>query len=122
MGIAGSPDIFQAKMSELMVALEFVRAYLDDLICITKASLEDHLDKLRMVLTRLQDVGLRVNVGKSSFCAIETEYLGYILMRTGIKPQPKKVEAILPFSPPKQVKDLRKFLGMVQYYSNLWAR
>jgi hypothetical protein len=46
MGIAGSPDIFQTKMSELMVALEFVRAYLDDLLCITKASLEDHLDKL----------------------------------------------------------------------------
>ena len=84
MGVAGSPDIFQAKMSELMVALEFVRAYLDDLLCITKASLEDHLDKLRMVLTRLWDAGLRVNVRKSSFCAIEMEYLGYILTRTGI--------------------------------------
>jgi hypothetical protein len=43
MGIAGSPDIFQAKMSELMVALEFIRTYLDDLLCITKASLDDHL-------------------------------------------------------------------------------
>ena len=50
MGIAGSPDIFQA--SELMTALEFIRAYLDDLLCITKASLQDHLGKLRMVLTR----------------------------------------------------------------------
>ena len=58
MGVAGSPDIFQAKTSELMVALEFIRAYLDDLLCIIKASLEDHLDKLRMVLTRLQDAGL----------------------------------------------------------------
>ena len=37
MGIAGSPDIFQAKMFKLMVALEFVRTYLDDLLCITKA-------------------------------------------------------------------------------------
>ena len=42
MGIAGSADIFQAKMSKLMVALEFVRTYLDDLLCITKASLDDH--------------------------------------------------------------------------------
>jgi hypothetical protein len=40
MGIAGSPDIFQAKMSLLMVALEFVKTYLDDLLCITRASLE----------------------------------------------------------------------------------
>ena len=53
MGIAGSPDIFQAKMSKLMVALEFVRTYLDDLLCITKASLDDHFDHLRLVLTRL---------------------------------------------------------------------
>ena len=69
MGIAGSPDIFQAKMSELMVALEFVRTYLDDLLCITKASLDDHLDHLRLVLTRLREVGLKVNAPKSKFCA-----------------------------------------------------
>ena len=95
MGIAGSPDIFQAKMSELMVALEFVRTYLDDLLCITKASLDKHLDHLRLVLTRLREVGLKVNAPKSKFCAEDTEYLGYILTRTGIKPQPKKVQAIL---------------------------
>jgi hypothetical protein len=46
MGVACSPDIFQAKISELIVALEFVRAYLDDLLCITKAILEDCFDKL----------------------------------------------------------------------------
>ena len=50
MGIAGSPDIFQEKMSELMETLEYVRAYLDDLLCISKLSLEDHLDKLIEVL------------------------------------------------------------------------
>ena len=61
MGIAGSPDIFQAKMSEVMVALEYVHTYLDDLLCITRASLDDHLQKLRQVLTRLQDAGLKVN-------------------------------------------------------------
>ena len=52
----------------------------------------------------------------------ETEYLGYILTRTGIKPQPKKVQAILTISTPKTVKDLRSFLGMVQYYWDLWTR
>ena len=121
MGIAGSPDVFQAKMSELMVALEFIQTYLDDLLCITEASLDDHLDHLRLVLTRLQEVGLKVNASKSKFCAEETEYLGYILTRTGIKPQPKKVQAILAISKPNSVKDLRSFLGMVQYYQDLWA-
>ncbi len=55
MGIAGSPDIFQEKMSELMESLEFVRAYIDDLLCISKLSLEDHLDKLEVVLRRLRN-------------------------------------------------------------------
>ncbi len=50
MGIAGSPDIFQGKMLELMESLEFVRAYLDDLLCIYKLSLADHLEKLEEVL------------------------------------------------------------------------
>eukprot|EP00804_Cyclotella_cryptica_P004503 CCRYP_017642-RA/>CCRYP_017642-RA protein AED:0.32 eAED:0.32 QI:0/-1/0/1/-1/0/1/0/117 len=99
-GIAGTPNIFQQNMSALMAALEFVRVYLDDLLCITKANPEDHLDKLRMVLTRLREVGLRINARKSSFCAIETEHLGYTLTRTGIKPQQKKVQAILAISPP----------------------
>ncbi len=49
-GIAGSPDIFQGKMLELMETLEYVRAYLDDLLFISKLSLEDHLEKLEEVL------------------------------------------------------------------------
>ena len=81
MGIAGSPYIFQANTSELIVALEFVRTYLDNLLCITKASLDDYLDHLRLVLTRLREVGLKINAPKLKFCAEETEYLGYILTR-----------------------------------------
>jgi hypothetical protein len=68
MGITGSPDIFQAKMSALIADLRFVQAYLDDLLCITKASLEDHLDKLKVVLTRLREAGLPINTQKSCFC------------------------------------------------------
>eukprot|EP00804_Cyclotella_cryptica_P011519 CCRYP_019883-RA/>CCRYP_019883-RA protein AED:0.08 eAED:0.25 QI:0/-1/0/1/-1/1/1/0/404 len=122
MGVACSPDIFQAKMSELMATLEFVRTYLDDLLCISKGNLEDHLNKLRRVFIRLRDAGLTVNARKSSFCAMETEYLGYVLSRDGIKPQPKKVQAILALTPSQNVKQLCRFLGMVQYYRDIWAR
>jgi hypothetical protein len=80
------------------------------------------LDKLRKVLTRLQDAGLKVNADKSKFCAHETEYLGYILTRDGIKPQSNKIEAILAIHPPTNVKELRRFLGMVQYYRDMWMR
>jgi hypothetical protein len=122
MGIAGSPDIFQGKMLELMETLAYKRAYLDDLLCISKLSLEDHLEKLEEVLRRLCDAGLKVNAAKSTFCALEIEYLGYVLTRDSIKPQHNKVQAILAIKPPSGVKQLRHFLGMVQYYRDLWAR
>jgi hypothetical protein len=76
MGIAGSPDIFQSKMSELMKDLEYVQAYLDNLLCISRSSLEDHLEKHKEVLRHLRDAGLKVNTEKSTFCALEIEYLG----------------------------------------------
>jgi hypothetical protein len=122
MGIAGSPDIFQGKMVELMESLEYVRAYLDDLLCICKLSLEDHLEKLEEVLRRLRNARLKVNAAKLTFCALEIEYLGYVLTRDGIKPQSNKVQAILTIKPPTGVIQLRHFLGMVQYYRDLWAR
>ncbi len=67
-----------------MESLEDVRAYLDELLCISKLSLEDHLDKLEEVLWQLCDAGLKVNVAKPTFCTLEIEYLGYILTRDGI--------------------------------------
>jgi hypothetical protein len=77
---------------------------------------------METVLTRLRDTRLKVNAAKSSFCAHEIEYLGSILIREGIKPQPKKVQAILVLSLPNIVKELRHFLGMVQYYQDMWVR
>ncbi len=52
----------------------------------------------------------------------ETEYFGYILTRGGIKPQPKKVQAILALNPPSSIKELQRFLGMVQYYRDMWVK
>jgi hypothetical protein len=103
MGFDGSADIFQAEMMDLMEALEYVRAYIDDLLVIIRGTLEDHLDKPREVLRRLCKAGLKVNAAKSFFCTHEIEYLGYILTRGGIKPQPKKVQALLTLNPPNNV-------------------
>ncbi len=86
MGIAGSPDIFQAEMMKLMESLEYVRAYIDDLLCISRESFDNHLDKLEEVLKQLRDAGLKVNADKLTFCALEIEYLGYVLSKDGIKP------------------------------------
>ncbi len=105
-----------------MKSLEYVRAYLDTLLCISKLSLEYHLEKLEEVLRQLCNTGLKVNAAKLTFCALEIEYLGYLLTREGIKPQSNKVQAILAIKLPTGVRQLRHFLGMLQYYRDLWAR
>jgi hypothetical protein len=122
MGFGGSADIFQAQIMDLMASLEFVLAYMDDLLIITRQILDKHLQKMETVLTRLRDAGFKVNAAKSLFCAHEIEYLGCILTREGINPQSKKVQEILALNQSNNVKELRHFLGMVQYYQDIWAR
>ncbi len=87
-----------------------------------KGKLKDHSDKRKKVFDKLQDNGLKIYADKSKFCAIETKYLGYVLTRDGIKPQENKVQAILALTQPTNVKELHSFLGMVQYYRDLWAK
>jgi hypothetical protein len=78
MGFGGSANIFQAQIMGLMASLEFVQAYMEDLLIITRGTLDKHLQKMETVLTRLCDAGLKVNAAKPSFCAHEIEYLGCI--------------------------------------------
>jgi hypothetical protein len=81
MGFGGSANIFQAQIMDLMASLKFVQAYMDDLLIITRRTLDKHLQKIETVLTRLRDARFKVNVAKSLFCAHEIEYFGYILTR-----------------------------------------
>jgi hypothetical protein len=69
MGFGGSADIFQAQIVDLMASLEFVQAYMDDLLIIMRRTLDEHRQNMETVLTRLRDAGLKVNAAKSSFCA-----------------------------------------------------
>ena len=100
---AGSPDIFQEKMSNLMFDLEFVQTYLDDILVISKDTFKDHLAKLCQVLEKLHDAGLQINAPKSLICTTEVEYLGYVLTQDGIKPHHKKVATIHALLPPTNV-------------------
>ena len=79
MGMSGSANIFQAEMMHLMETLEYIQACIDDLLCITRGTLEDHLEKLEEVLKRLRKAGQKVNTAKSFVCTHEIEYLGYML-------------------------------------------
>ena len=122
MGLCNSPDIFQEKMGDLMSDLEYVRTYIDDLLIITNGNWTDHLDKLEQVLIRLQKAGLKVNAKKSFFGKPELEYLGYWITRKGIQPLPKKVQAITNIKTPTTTKEVRSFVGMINYYRDMWIR
>ena len=100
--------------------LEYTRTYLDNILVVPNGSFEDHCAKLNEVLKRLVKAGFRANVRECVFAQDELEYLGYQLKRDGLQPQPKKVEAILRISPPKNKRQLRHFLGMVNYYRDMW--
>jgi hypothetical protein len=122
MGVCNSPDIFQERMSDLMAGLDFVRAYIDDILVTTKGDWDDHLEKLDKVLQRLGEAGLQVNCEKSFFGKHETEYLGFWITRNGVRPVTKKVEALKQLKPPGNIKQLRRFMGLINYYRDMWVR
>ena len=122
MGLCNSPDIFQEKMNELFQGLDYVRAYIDDLLVLSKGTFQDHLQKVDRVLSTLESAGLKVNAKKSFFARSELEYLGYWISRTGIQPLKEKVQAIMNISEPKTRRELRSFLGVINYYRDMWGR
>jgi hypothetical protein len=77
---------------------------------------------MEQVLDRLQKANFRANLRKCDFGESKIDYLGYEIARDGIQPQPKKVEAILKLSPPKTKRQLRHFLGMINYYRDMWQK
>ena len=124
MGIATSPDIFQKAMNDIFGDLPYVLVYLDDILILSNEEddFQTHLQKIQTVFARLHNMGMKVNLLKTEFFKDELEYLGYLLTPHGIKPLPKKVEAISRILPPKTKRQLRRFLGMVNYYRDMWIR
>ena len=74
------------------------------------------------MLHLLKKVGLKCNLKKSFLCQEQVEYLGYLLTRDGIKPTPGKVKPILDLAPPTNVRGVRRVLGIIQYYRDLWNK
>ena len=114
--------LFPRENDQSYAITGIVRMYLDNLLIILSGTYDNHLKKFKKVLTHLQLPGIYINVDKSSFVLYKIEYLGYTLTRDGIKPQPEKVSAILALQEPISVKVLCRFLGMVQYYHDIWEK
>ena len=76
----------------------------------------------RTVLHRLEQAGFKANLRKSFFMQKSVEYLGYQLTDKGIGPQPKKIEAMDRILPPTSSKQLKRFLGMINFYQDVFKR
>jgi len=124
-GISPAPAIQQQLMDELFVGLEGVCCFVDD-ITVTGATDQEHLERLNEVLRRIRNFGLRVEPKKCNWMQPEIELLGRIVDAKGIRANPAKVKAITEMPDPANVKELKSFLGMVNYYTkflpNLSAR
>jgi RNase H-like domain found in reverse transcriptase len=99
-----------------------VRVYLDDVLILTESSFSAHMQKLEQVFIGLKLVGLQCNVPKCKLAAYETEYLGYHLTQSGIQPHVKKIRAIQAIDEPSNKKELRQFIGLCNYYCDLWPQ
>lgn len=116
MGLSNSPDWAQATMEEIFHdMLHEIEVYLDD-IAIFSDTWEQHIAMVNKVLQRLQDNGFTVKPEKCEWAVQETNFLGFWLTPTGLKPWKKKIEAILNLEKPKTLKQLRAFVGLVNYY------
>ena len=89
---------------------------------ITSESAQQHLEHLEELLTRLEKIHLTLNLSKSSFCKKETKFLGFILTTKGIESDPKKIQGIMEFPAPKNEKQLRGSLVLVNFYSEFSSR
>ena len=122
MGLCNIPDIFQENMSELFFGLGTVRVYIGNLLHVTKGSCIEYLTILEEMFSRLQKAGLKFNSGKSCFGAHIFEYLGYHFTWDSVMPIPKKIDAIQSLAVPKTRKKLCQFIGVINFYHDMWKK
>ncbi|GBG90897.1 hypothetical protein CBR_g51405 [Chara braunii] len=116
-GLTNAPTTFQATMTNESRAMldRFVLVYLDDILVYSR-TLEDHLGHLRRVLETLRRAKYKANHDKCEFVRQELEYLGHFVTPRGISPLSDKTQAIQEWSEPRNVTDVRSFLGLAGYY------
>ena len=114
-GLRNAGQTFQRFVDEMTRGLDFVYAYLDDFLIFSPDE-ETHQHHLRSLFQKLREYGMVINASKCVFGVSKVSFLGYTVSSNGIKPLESKVEAIKEFPVPKTVRELRRFLGMLNFY------
>ena len=108
-------------MENLFSDLNDVEIYIDDIGCFI-STFVGQIQTLDMILTCLEQNRFTINPSKCEWAVQETDWLGYWLTPTGLKPWSKKINAIIAMQAPVNMKQVRSFIGAVTYYCDMWPR
>jgi hypothetical protein len=116
-GLTNATATFQRYMDMVLAGLKWTSllVYLDD-VCIFAKTIDQHLERLEEAFHRFRQYNLKLNAAKCHVLQKEFTYLGHIVTETGIKADIKKINAVVEMPQPKNVKQLRSFLGLCNYY------
>src|SRR4051812_20177884 len=115
-GLTNAPATFSRLMNYIFTEYldKFVVVYLDDILIYSKTD-EEHAGHLRLVLEKLREHQLYAKYSKCEFWLPKVTYLGHVISKDGIAVNPERIQAILDWTPPKTVKQVRSFLGLASY-------
>ena len=94
---------------------KFVLVYLDDIIIYSK-TFSEHLQHIIEVLNRIREANLRLKAEKCHFAATELQFLGHVVGKEGVKPDPEKIDKMVNYPEPNNLRELRGVLGLFSYY------
>ncbi|KAK3088259.1 hypothetical protein FSP39_016699 [Pinctada imbricata] len=116
-GLCNAPSTFQRCMELVLRGLQWksLLIYLDDIILFSD-SFESHIQQLEEVFQRFSKVGLKLKPSKCELFCSKVPFLGFIVSNQGVSPDPSKVENIKNWPTPRNVTDVRSFLGLCSYY------
>lgn len=116
-GVTNAP-FTMCRLMDKVIGFDLMPAvfvYLDDIVIATK-TLEEHFRLLEVVAKRLRDANLTISIEKSRFCRKRIRYLGYLLTDRGISIDGSRISPILDYARPRNVKDVRRLLGLAGFY------
>src|SRR5206468_10306231 len=116
-GVTNGPATFQRLMDLTMAGLNYkiCLVYLDDIILMSR-TIDEHLERLVMILDRLRGAGLKLKPSKCKLLQKTISFLGHIVSENGVATVPEKIQAVADWRVPGSVTEVRSFIGLCSYY------
>ena len=116
-GLTNAPAAFMDLMNRVFQPYldRFVIVFIDDILVYSGSS-EEHSEHLRIVLQTLRERQLYAKLSKCQFWLDRVAFLGHVISAEGVSVDPQKIEAVVNWKPPKNVSEVRSFLGLAGYY------